>query len=113
MFYIRYANKFSRTYADNTETALRKNLLMQTARFTESANRQGSAVLQGLNYLADRLLAELKTLTGIRFSPAGYLPTLFPYSRDETRKLDNVLPREFDWRSRNCVTHVRCEYQIK
>lgn len=91
---------------------MRKTQFVQHSRFVNSCNREGASFEAEVNFLGDRLDAELDVLLGTSFSEsderagdkdAGTL------SAEELRDQQQQLPREFDWRPRGAVTPVRCE----
>lgn len=91
---------------------MRKNLFVQHSRFINSCNREGGTFEVAVNFLGDRLDAELDVLLGTTFSDAdeskiGDEST--SSSAQETSNLEQKLPREFDWRPRGAVTPVRCK----
>ncbi|KAM3955806.1 uncharacterized protein ACR2FA_010246 [Aphomia sociella] len=108
-----YTSKFARKFVDGTEEAVRKNLLMQTTRFTESANRQAGTAKMALNFLADRLLTEVGYLVGVEKGVDLRPGEKFPYLRTELRDIADKLLDRFDWRSQNAVTHVRYQNACK
>ncbi|CAG4969132.1 unnamed protein product [Colias eurytheme] len=91
----KFKTDFNRKYGDDTEEAVRKNLLMQTARFTSSANRQGSTTSLGVNHLGDRLDAEKDQLMGVESTGSLDTGDRFPYSRSELQDKDASLPDSF------------------
>ncbi|XP_059055809.1 counting factor associated protein D-like, partial [Achroia grisella] len=110
---LSYASKFARKFIDSGEEAVRKNLLMQTTRFVESANRQAGTAKMGLNFLADRLLSEVEYLTGVVVSKDLRHSDPFPYLRNQLRDIADKLLDRFDWRSKDAVTHVRYQNACK
>ncbi|XP_026750371.2 counting factor associated protein D-like isoform X2 [Galleria mellonella] len=110
---LSYASKFARKFIDSGEEAVRKNLLMQTTRFVESANRQAGTAKMGLNFLADRLLSEVEYLTGVVVSKDLRPSEPFPYLRNQLRDVADKLIDRFDWRSQDAVTHVRYQNACK
>lgn len=80
---------------------------MQHDRFVGSGNRQGATHELGVNYLGDRLDAELGVLRGVRAEPEGYPAERFPHARDHLDAMRAQLPRRFDWRQHGAVTPVR------
>lgn len=102
-----YIKQYKRQYQDSTEEAVRKNLLMQSNRFAASGNRVGATFAMGATPLADRLLEELRALTGAQERRERLPSEPFPLTRAQTRDLHDDLPAEFDWRERGGVTHVR------
>lgn len=108
-FIYRYKRIYDRRYADDTEEAVRKNVLMQSLRYTASGNRQGASFELGTTFLSDRLRQEREVLLGAAEAPAPEPGEPFPYSRAQLDALRGRLPRSFDWRERGAVTHVRSE----
>ncbi|XP_068625233.1 uncharacterized protein [Battus philenor] len=102
-----FVQEYERRYADGAEEAVRKNVLMQYHRFVASGNREGATVQLGVNFLCDRLDAELAELRGV--VPAAELRRAerFPHGPRQLAAADDVLPRQFDWRSRGAVSPVR------
>ncbi|XP_045761802.1 uncharacterized protein LOC123865029 [Maniola jurtina] len=103
----RFKAEYNRQYVDEAEEAMRKNLLMQHMRFTRSGNREGATFELGVNFLGDRLDAELDELLGVRAEPERELAEPFPHSRSDLRAADKALPERFDWRPRGAVSPVR------
>ncbi|XP_050355829.1 uncharacterized protein LOC126777034 [Nymphalis io] len=103
----RFKTEYNRQYADNTEEAVRKNLLMQHLRFIRSGNREGATFELAPNYLADRLDDELAELRGLQLSPENTRAEIFPHTRDSLKKEEPSLPDRFDWRPRGGVSPVR------
>ncbi|XP_038218677.1 uncharacterized protein LOC119837223 [Zerene cesonia] len=102
----KFKTDFNRKYGDDIEEAVRKNLLMQNTRFTSSGNRQGGTSQLGINYLGERLDAELQLLMGVE--PSGRdSAERFPHSRRQLQKMDSRLPDRFDWRPRGGVSPVQ------
>ncbi|XP_022824876.1 counting factor associated protein D-like [Spodoptera litura] len=102
-----YKRTFQRSYADDLELAVRKNILMQSSRHVASGNRQGASFQLEVNFLSDRLQAERRVLLGVEPDPAADPGMPFPHARPELDALRGRLPRKFDWRERGAVTHVR------
>lgn len=107
---IRFKVEFSRTYQDDTEEAVRKNLFMQHTRFVSSGNRLCGGFELEVNFLADRLDAELDVLLGVAFQDDTDDAQDFPYSDSRLRSAVQELPDEFDWRPLGGVTPVKCQY---
>lgn len=105
----RYKQTFSRTYADDVEEAVRKNVFIQSSRHVESGNRQGASFEMQNNFLSDRLKVERRVMGGVAPSDSAEFGDSFPHSRAELNATRGRLPNEFDWRKLGGVTPVRCE----
>lgn len=66
-----------------------------------------------VNHLGDRLDAELEVLRGVREDVEALPSEPFPHTRAQLSASRGRLPREFDWRQRGAVTHVRSEYYCR
>lgn len=97
---------------DNTEEAVRKNLIMQSHRFVSSGNREGATAELGVNFLCDRLDAELDELRGVVPDAEMRRAEKFPHSRRQLTAAEDALPKEFDWRPRGGVSPVRCKNSV-
>lgn len=123
---------------DDTEESVRKTLMVQHSRFVDSGNRQSStfsmevsrraasnyprsrkspfanraSLYLQVNYLGDRLQAELALLGGVTEEPEGLPAERFPHTRAQLVAMRASLPRAFDWRERGAVTHVRCKCRL-
>ncbi|KOB67608.1 putative peptidase [Operophtera brumata] len=109
----RFKTSHRRRYADDTEEAVRKNLMVQHSRFVSSGNRQGATFNMEVhlhNSLTATFNMELGVLRGVREDVEALPSEPFPYSRAQVAASRGRLPREFDWRRRGAVTHVRSEY---
>lgn len=110
----KFKEQFDRKYADSTEESVRKNIFMQCSRFVFSGNRQSATFELEINFLGDRLLAEIQQLLGVNveegfLDSAGYGGDVeqFPHPEPVVRKLSRKLPKKFDWRPRGAVTDVK------
>lgn len=106
--FYRFKTEYNRQYLDDTEEAVRKNLLIQNLRFIDSGNREGATFELASNYLSDRLDAELEQLRGVQLSPENTRAEQFPHNRTELKDEEARLPDKFDWRPRGAVSPVRC-----
>ncbi|RVE41827.1 hypothetical protein evm_013530 [Chilo suppressalis] len=103
----KYTVEYERKYVDHVEAAIRKNLLTQTSRFVSAGNREGASFEMGLNFLSDRLQAEVEVLLGVT-EDAEHTPSeSFPHPRRELRDLADSLPDQFDWREEGGVSAVK------
>lgn len=105
-----FVTRYVRQYADNTEWAVRKNLVMQASRFVAAGNRQGATFETELNFLGDRLDDEFESLYGVDTSdaPQHLLEEEDSAGRRQRQAVDGQrLPARFDWRELGGVTHVR------
>ncbi|CAH2056991.1 unnamed protein product, partial [Iphiclides podalirius] len=102
-----FVSEYERSYVDNTEEAVRKNLIMQSHRFVSSGNREGATAELGVNFLCDRLDAELDELRGVEPGAELRRAERFPHSRRQLSAAEDALPKQFDWRPRGGVSPVR------
>ncbi|XP_049879873.1 uncharacterized protein LOC126376492 [Pectinophora gossypiella] len=102
-----FVKEFERNY-DDKEAALRKTLLIESSRFIASCNRQSATFELGVNFLTDRLDAEIEVLLGAFFDDGSDKGGLtFPVGEGRLRSAEEKLPKEFDWRPRGGVTPVK------
>ncbi|CAK1543704.1 unnamed protein product [Leptosia nina] len=104
----RFKAEHGRQYRDAREDAVRLATLVQSSRYSDSANRQGATFRLALNYLADRLPAELSLLMGAE-ALAGDADAAkpFPHSRRDVERAESRSPERFDWRPRGAVSPVQ------
>ncbi|CAK1590816.1 unnamed protein product [Parnassius mnemosyne] len=102
-----FVTEHERSYVDNTEEAVRKNIIMQSHRFVSSGNREGATVALGVNFLCDRLDGELDELRGVQPAAEMRKAERFPHSRRQLAAAEDALPKQFDWRPRGAVSPVR------
>ncbi|CAH2098006.1 unnamed protein product [Euphydryas editha] len=102
-----FKKEYNRQYLDDTEEAVRKNLLIQNLRFIDSGNREGTTFELAKNYLSDRLDVELEGLRGVQLSPENTPAEQFPHTREALKDEETRLPEKFDWRPRGAISPVR------
>ncbi|KAG7306536.1 hypothetical protein JYU34_009185 [Plutella xylostella] len=110
---LKYAQTYNRVYADAKEQAVRKNLFTQCSRFVVAGNRQGASFEMGVNFLSDRLDAELSALLGVAFNQPGDSAEQDPHDAAALPGLARRLPAAFDWRDVGAVSHVRYQGSCK
>lgn len=108
----RFVREYERRYAEGAEEAVRKNLLVQSHRFVSSGNRQGATAQLSVNFLCDRLDAELAELRGVQPADEMRRAERFPHPRRQLAAAEDTLPRQFDWRPRGAVSPVRCKNRM-
>ncbi|XP_069355821.1 uncharacterized protein [Maniola hyperantus] len=103
----RFKEQNSRQYVDDAEEAVRKNAVLQGSRFVASGNRAGATFQLDVNFLGDRLDAELRGLRGAARGGTGQRAERFPHGRRALGSLAPRLPAAFDWRAEGGVSPVR------
>ncbi|KAL7727203.1 hypothetical protein ACLKA6_004467 [Drosophila palustris] len=97
--------KYKRRYANSAEHQMRLRIFRQNLRTIEelNSNERGSAKY-GITEFADMTSTEYKQRAGLwqrsEDKPTGGAPAVVPAYAGQ-------LPKEFDWRQKNAVTHVK------
>lgn len=97
-----FKEKHDKSYSDDKEHNLRKEIFRQNVRFIHSHNRQPKGFKLAVNHLADKTENELKALRGKQYTPTYNGGAPFPY----TNIKDDDVPETFDWRILGAVTPV-------
>ncbi|XP_044745949.1 digestive cysteine proteinase 1 [Coccinella septempunctata] len=99
----KFKTKHGKSYENQKEHDLRKNIFRQNVRYIHSMNRQSRGFSLGINHLSDKTDLELKALRGKQYTSGYNGGKPFPY-----KNLGSVkLPESFDWRIYGAVTPVK------
>lgn len=97
-----FKEKHGKTYADDKEHGMRKNVFRQNLRYIHSTNRKGLMYQLATNHLADYTDRELRMMRG-RVPSEGYNGGL-PFQKDVYVA---AAPDEINWRLYGAVTPVK------
>lgn len=102
--FTRFKYKHGKSYHNDKEHDIRRDIFRQNLRFIHSHNRAGKSFTVAVNHLADRTDEELKALRGFKSSNVYNGGQLFPYNPEDFK---DELPESLDWRIAGAVTPVK------